>query len=577
MNSDQAIAQLNKQIPAADKLWVELAGRLQVDVLAHDPGNAGWLKADVLLGFGQAEPVAAAAARLAGQTARVSADLDALLAKPPVGRVVVLAEAGQANQVAQAAGKSSARLVVLTPAPCPGDGWVSATVAGADKQALAAALCEPGRRTWVQLTSLPAAGKPAPASAEAAQSLTVAPGLPSFAPRMAKLGTETAFDVLAQVHALRAQGKDIISFGLGEPDFDTPAHIKDRAKQAIEDNQTHYGPSQGQPGIRKEIAKYISRTRNINVTADHVAIGPGAKPIIFDVMMALVGEGDEVIYPNPGYPIYESVIDWIGATSVPVPLLEEKDWSMDVNQLARLITPRTRMIVLNSPQNPTGGVIPPADLKTIAQLAIKHNLWVLSDEVYCQIVFGAPFASIASEPGLAERTIIIDGFSKTYAMTGWRLGYGVMHPELAKRVARIETNIDSCTCSFTQLAGEAALTGTQEPSVKMAKEFERRAKYIVERLNDIQGVTCRPAGGAFYAFPNVTEACKKLGIASANELQKKLLHEAGVAVLPRTCFGRKNPGENQEYLRFSYATSMEIIAAGMDRMKAYIEKGQKVG
>lgn len=586
MNADRAIAEMTQKLPNADRLLVELAARLQAGVLVHDPGNPRWDKADVLIGLGAAEPVAALAGQLAGQTPRPWSDVSAVLARP--GRVcAVLADAASAAQAAQAPAAAAGRLVVVCPASAPAGDWEAVQLAALDPDSLLNAARTRAARVWVHVVAQATPAKPAkavaPAGAPSAgaarpaddpRSLELGPGLPALAQRMAQLGTETAFDVLAQVNALKAQGKDIISFGLGEPDFDTPAHIKETAKRSIDANETHYGPSQGLPRLREECARYIRETRGIAVTGDHIAVGPGAKPIIFDVMMALVNPGDEVIYPNPGYPIYESVIDWIGGKSVPVPLLEEKDWSLDVDALAKLITPKTRMIVLNSPQNPTGGLIPEADLARIAALAVKHNLWVISDEVYSQICFG-PFASIASQPGMVDRTIIIEGFSKTYAMTGWRLGYGVMHPALAKRVARIETNIDSCTCTFTQLAGLSALTGTQEPSKRMAEQFEKRAKHIVDRLNDIEGVSCRPAGGAFYVFPNVTGACRKMGLGGAGELQRKLLHEALVAVLPRTCFGRKNVGEDQEYLRLSYATSLELIDKGLDRMKAYIEKGQK--
>ncbi len=575
MDLNAAKVRIAADLPNAEPLWVDLAARLQLTVAAHDPGNAAWSGADAVVGVGLAALPAEAAAALAGQTPRSFEQLEALLGR--AGRTCwLLADAQAAGYFAQAPA-GAGRLVVVTTAPAPA-GWSTASVAWPDGQSLPAACRTPATRLWVQVTptdapQAAAPAKPTPPAADKVRALELAPGLPTLAPRMARLGTETAFDVLAQVVALRAQGKDIISFGLGEPDFDTPAHIRDTAKAALDDNQTHYGPSQGLPALRQAIADYVNRTRGVSyVTPDHVAVGPGAKPIIFDAVMALVDEGDEVLYPSPGYPIYESVIDWVGGTSVAVPLLESKDWSLDVAELEHKITPRTRMLVLNSPQNPTGGTVPPADLDRIAALAVRHNFWVISDEVYSEITFGAPFASIASRPGMAERTIIIDGFSKTYAMTGWRLGYGVMHPELAKRVARIETNIDSCTCTFTQLAGAAALTGPQDASQEMVRQFAKRATYIVERLNDIDGVTCRPAGGAFYVFPNVTGACKRLGLKTANELCDKLLREAGVAVLPRTCFGRRLPGEDQEYIRLSYATSLETIAQGLDRMKAYIEK-----
>ena len=390
--------------------------------------------------------------------------------------------------------------------------------------------------------------------------------------RMSHLGTETAFDVLASVHRLRAQGRDVVSFGLGEPDFNTPVHVKDAAKKALDSNETHYVPSAGIEPLRTAIANYIQRTRRIPVEPREVVVTPGAKPIIFDVMMALINPGDEVLYPNPGYPIYESVIDWIGGKSVPLPLWEDKNWSFSVESLASRITPKTKMIVLNTPGNPTGTILSEETLREIARLAVANDFWVIADEVYSQIIFDEEFLSIASLPGMKERTIIVDGFSKTYAMTGWRLGYGVMPPDLAVQVARIETNIDSCTCTFSQIAAVHALNGPQHESQYMISQFKERAKVIVDGLNAIDGVSCLHAQGAFYVFPNVTGACRRLGMRSANELQQALLNEAGVAVLPRTCFGRKNEGENEEYIRLSFATSMEIIREGLRRMKRFIEK-----
>ncbi len=395
---------------------------------------------------------------------------------------------------------------------------------------------------------------------------------PALADRMSRLGTETAFDVLAQVNQLRAEGRDIITFGLGEPDFDTPSHIKSAAKTALDQNETHYVPSAGIVQIREAIARYIQRTRRIPVDPDEVVVTPGAKPVMFDVMMALVNPGDEVIYPNPGYPIYESVIDWIGGVSVPLPLLEEKAWGFSVDELEQLISPKTKMIVLNTPGNPTGTLIQPDQLAEIARLAAERNFWVIADEVYSQIVFDTEFHSIASYPGMKERTIIVDGFSKTYAMTGWRLGYGIMNRELAKHVAKIETNIDSCTCAFTQIAGVHALEGPQHESEAMVEQFKERCKVFTDGLNKIDGVYCLPAQGAFYLFPNVTGACRRLGLRNANELQKAMLEQAGVAVLPRTCFGRKNVGEEQEYIRISFATSMDNIREGLRRMKQFIER-----
>lgn len=393
-----------------------------------------------------------------------------------------------------------------------------------------------------------------------------------FAQRMKRIGTETAFDVLAQVKRLEAEGRDIISFGLGEPDFHTPHHVKEAAKQALDDNQTHYTPSAGIAELRSAIAETVQRTRGIPVSPEEVVVAPGAKPILFDAMMALIDPGDEVLYPNPGYPIYESVIDWIGGTSVPLPLHESKQWNFSIDDLVQRISPRTKMIVLNTPGNPTGTLLGEKELREIARVAVEHNVWVIADEVYSQIVFDGQFFSVAVFPGMKERTIIVDGFSKTYAMTGWRLGYGVMNRDLAAQLANIETNIDSCTCAFTQIAGIHALRGPQDESRRMVQQFKERCGVIVNGLNEIEGMHCLSAQGAFYVFPNVTQACRRLGMKNANELQQALLEHAGVAVLPRTCFGRKNEGEDQEYIRLSFATSMDNIQEGLRRMKRFIEQ-----
>ncbi|MGC8667760.1 MAG: pyridoxal phosphate-dependent aminotransferase [Chthonomonadales bacterium] len=390
------------------------------------------------------------------------------------------------------------------------------------------------------------------------------PGL-ELADRMAVLGTETAFDVLARVNELRSQGRDIISFGLGEPDFDTPAHIRQAAKDALDANQTHYGPSNGLPELREAIAAYIRRTRGVPVTADWVVVSPGAKPVIFAALSALINPGDEVIYPSPGYPIYESLAAWMGAATVPARLVEQKGWSYDVEALARLITPRTRAIVLNSPHNPTGGMLAKSDLEAIAALALEHDLWVISDEVYSQIVFDGEFHSIFSIPDMERRTVLVDGFSKTYSMTGWRIGFGVCRPDLAAQLARIETNIHSCTATFTQWAALQALRGPQDEAHAMTAAFARRASLITKLLNELPGVHCVHPRGAFYVFPNVTQACRRIGLPDANSLCDYLLAEAGVAVLPRTCFGRRL--EQEEYIRLSYATSEGNILEGLSRMK----------
>ena len=395
---------------------------------------------------------------------------------------------------------------------------------------------------------------------------------PRFADRMNRLGTETAFDVLARVVALRAQGKDIVSFGIGEPDFDTPRNIKEAAKRAIDAGKTKYVPSAGIAELRREIAAHVSQTRRIPVTPEEVVVTPGAKPILFNSIMACLDEGDEIVYPNPGFPIYESVAHWIGARPIPAPLIESRNFGLDLDALRDAIGSRTRMIILNSPNNPTGSVLSIDDLKAVADLAQKHNLWVLSDEIYSRLVFEGEFHSIATLPGMKERTIILDGFSKTYAMTGWRIGYGVMPKPLAFHVARIETNLNSCTANFTQWAGIEALTGPQDEPARMAAEFKRRGQFITAELNKVPGFRCCKPGGAFYVFPNVTGACRRLGLPDSKAFSDFLLEKAGVAVLARTCFGKKNVGESDEYVRFSYATSMELIREGLERIKQAVGK-----
>lgn len=392
----------------------------------------------------------------------------------------------------------------------------------------------------------------------------------ALADRMRRLGTETAFDTLARVNRLRAQGRDILSFGLGEPDFDTPEHVKEAAKAALDANETHYGPSAGLPELRAAIARSMTTTRGVQVAAENVVVSPGAKPVIFAALMALVNPGDQVIYPSPGYPIYESVSDWIGAEAVPARLREERAWRYDVDELAALITPRTKAIVLNSPHNPTGGMLLPDDLRAIAEMAMRHDLWVIADEIYSQIVFDEPFASILSVPGMDARTVVVDGFSKTYAMTGWRIGFGVCRADLAAQMARIETNLHSCTATFTQYAAVAALEGPPDDARAMTAAFARRAALITHLLNAIAGVRCVQPRGAFYVLPNVTDACRRLGLPDANALCDYLLEEAGVAVLPRTCFGRRL--EPEEYVRLSFATSDENIVEGLRRMKRALEK-----
>ncbi len=385
-----------------------------------------------------------------------------------------------------------------------------------------------------------------------------------IAQRMRRLGTETAFEVLAKARALEAQGKHIIHLEIGEPDFDTPDNIRRAAKKAIDDGFTHYGPAAGLPQARAAIARYISQTRAIEVTPDQVVITPGAKPIMYFVITACVDEGDEVIYPNPGFPIYESAIEFVGGKAVPLELKEEKDFRFDIEDLKKLITPKTRMLIINTPQNPTGGILEESDIRKIADLARQHNLIVLSDEIYGRIMYdGYKHFSIASLPGMQERTIILDGYSKTYAMTGWRLGYGIMPEELAKLVSKLQVNCTSCTTSFSQMAGIEALTGPQDDVDKMVKEFLRRRDFMVKGLNSIPGISCRTPHGAFYVFPNITGT----GM-SSKEMADFLLNEAGVACLSGTAFGKFGEG----FLRFSYANSIPNIEQALERIAKTLSK-----
>ena len=391
-----------------------------------------------------------------------------------------------------------------------------------------------------------------------------------LAKRMERLGTENAFVVLAEVNKLLSEGKDIISFCIGEPDFDTPKNIKNAAIKAIKNGFTHYGPSAGLPEARKAIAEYVSKTRNIDVDFSEVVITPGGKPIIYYTIHALAGSGDEIIYPNPGFPIYESIINFVGAKPIPAPILEEKKFTFDIENFKKLVNKDTKMIIINSPQNPTGGVLTEQDLKAISEIAIENNIAVLSDEIYLRIIYEGEFRSIASIEDMKEQTIILDGFSKTYAMTGWRIGYGVMNKELAEKIAQLETNCESCTATFTQMAAIEAYKGPQDETENMVEEFKARRDIIVDGLNDIKGFKCLKPKGSFYVFVNVTNACNSMGFSSSKKLQEYLLYKAGIAVLPRTSFGVKNEGENQEYIRLSYATSKQNILRGLARIKEAI-------
>jgi aspartate/methionine/tyrosine aminotransferase len=388
-----------------------------------------------------------------------------------------------------------------------------------------------------------------------------------IAQRMSRLGTETAFEVLAKARALEAKGKSIIHLEIGEPDFDTPLNIKQAAKKALDDGYTHYGPAAGLPQARAAIARHVSETRGIEVLPEHVVFTPGAKPIMFFAILACVDEGDEVIYPNPGFPIYESSIEFVGGKAVPLELKEERNFSFDIADLKRLITPKTRMLILNSPQNPTGGILTEPELRAIADIVRENDLIVLSDEIYGKTMYdGYKPVSITKFPGMQERTIILDGFSKTYAMTGWRLGYGVMPEELAKLVTKLQINSTSCTSSFSQMAAIEALTGPQRDAELMVEEFKRRRDTIVAGLNSIPGFRCHTPRGAFYVFPNITGTGK-----NSRELADIMLNEAGVACLSGTAFGKFGEG----YLRFSYANSIPNIEEALSRI-ANVMKGQAV-
>lgn len=380
---------------------------------------------------------------------------------------------------------------------------------------------------------------------------------------MSRLLVEGAFEVLVKARALEAQGRSIIHLEIGEPDFATPPNVVAAAKKALDEEWTHYGPTQGYPDFREVIARHVGGTRNIEVTPDMVSVVPGGKPVIFFPMLALLEAGDEVIFPNPGFPIYESMIRFLGAKPVPVPLVEERGFSFDLDVFRRSLTAKTKMVVLNSPQNPTGGLIPAADLAEIARLLAGRDVMVLSDEIYCRIVYGERPVSIASFPGMREKTIILDGFSKTYAMTGWRLGYGVMPPWLAEAVNKLMVNSNSCTASFTQRAGMEALTGPQDAVDTMVAEFKRRRDAFIAALNTLPGVRCRLPEGAFYAFPNITGT----GL-PAKQLADDLLLEAGVACLAGTAFGEYGEG----YLRFSYANSLENLLEAVERIRKFLTK-----
>jgi aspartate/methionine/tyrosine aminotransferase len=379
-----------------------------------------------------------------------------------------------------------------------------------------------------------------------------------------RLGTESAFELLAQAKALEAQGREIVHLQIGEPDFETPAHVVEAGVRALRDGHTHYCPTPGLPELREAAAAYLRRSRGVAADASRVLVAPGAKPFLFFTVLAVCNPGDEVIYPNPGFPIYESVIRWAGATPVPLPLTESRGFAFTLEDLADRLTPRTRLVILNSPANPTGGVVPSELLDGLAELLLARRCWVLSDEVYSEMAYEAGHSSIASRDGMGERTIVVDGFSKTFAMTGWRLGYAAVPEPIVEPMTRLFVNSHSCTPPATQLAGVAALEGPRDDVDAMLAEFRARRRIVVDGLNALPGVSCVEPAGAFYAFPNITGTGY-----DARALQTRLLEDAGVAMLAGTAFGELGEG----HMRVSYANSRENLAIALERVAAFLNGG----
>jgi aspartate/methionine/tyrosine aminotransferase len=390
-----------------------------------------------------------------------------------------------------------------------------------------------------------------------------------LAERMSRIGTETAFEAAARARALEATGRSVIHLEIGEPDFDTPRHIKDAAARGLlEEGMTHYTAAEGIAPLRQAIAADVRRWKGIEAAPEQVIVTPGAKPIMFFAMLALINEGDEVIYPNPGFPIYESMAEYVGGVAVAAPLRVEREFRMDVEEVASLVTPRTRMIVINSPHNPTGSVLTADDVRTIAEIAVEHDLIVLADEIYGRLQYEGEPLSIATLPGMADRTITLDGFSKTFAMTGWRLGYGVVPAWMVPTYSRLVINSVSCTNAFAQAGAIAALTGPQDGADAMRAEFIARRALIVEGLNAIPGVTCAMPHGAFYVFPNLSSFGR-----SSTDIATHLLYDAGVCGLAGTAFGRYGEG----YLRFSYANSRENIRTALERIGESLARLERTG
>jgi aspartate aminotransferase len=384
-----------------------------------------------------------------------------------------------------------------------------------------------------------------------------------LAERMQRLGTETAFEVLVRARALEAKGRDIVHLEIGEPDFDTPQNVIDAGIAALRSGWTHYGPAAGLPKLREAIARDAGRMRGIEISPEEVVVVPGGKLIIFFTLLALANEGDEVIYPNPGFPIYESMINFSGARAVPIPLREQRQFRLDVKELAGLITPRTKLIIINSPANPTGGVLEEQDIRELAHAIGDRNIMVLSDEIYSRLIFEGKNFSPMAIPEFRERTILLDGFSKTYAMTGWRMGYGIMRPDLAAQIARLMTNSNSCTASFTQMAGVEAVSGDQAAVTRMCQAFRERRDLMVDGLNRIKGFRCLRPKGAFYVFPNIQGTGR-----TSQEIANALLDEAGVACLSGTAFGSYGEG----YIRFSVANSPENIQKALGRIEQWVNE-----
>ena len=385
-----------------------------------------------------------------------------------------------------------------------------------------------------------------------------------LADRMDVLGTESAFEVLAMARALEAEGREIIHLEIGEPDFDTPSHIRQAAIDAMQRGETHYVPAPGTPLLREAVVDFLERFDRMKTSADRVVVTPGAKPIMFFTIMVLCGPGDEVIYPDPGFPMYESITNFAGAKAVPLPLHEDHEFRVDPEELRALVTPKTKLIILNTPHNPCGSALTKEECEQVAQIALENDVIVLADEVYWAITYGdGRHHSVLEVPGMAERTVLLDGWSKSFAMTGWRLGFGVFPEFLVEPVTRLVINSVSCTSAFSQTAAAAALTGPWDEVTAMVKEFDARRRLIVDGLNAIDGISCVDPGGAFYVFPNI----KELGV-PAKDLCKRILEDAGVACLWGTAFGAQGEG----YLRFSYANSQENIKAALAKVEALVSE-----